>query len=262
MSRSHAVPTARVLRLAEDRGFGRPVTSVTVRPFTVPEVVGGCLAVLLAVPGLALSLPVPWPAAAHSVGYGLLSAVPLVVLVAWWCGRRAERPFAPELHCYHEGLILVTEDDVEAFAWHEVLVHDWTTTSRSNQQFTTRHVRLTTREGREIRHLTHPRETDAVSRLADAAEAPRAREQLESTGSVAFGDHLLSTAGLTTDGTFHPWSHLRRSLSPFRAQPRALEIRTGNRWQPLSVDGSTTPYRTVLLDLVGRCVDAAAPSDR
>ncbi|PWI41301.1 hypothetical protein CK485_20505 [Streptomyces sp. ICBB 8177] len=249
-------PTARVLRVAGDRGFGAPVTSVTVRPFKVPEVVGGCLAVLLAVPGLVLGLPLPWPATAHLVGYGLLSAVPPVVLVTWWYDRRAERPFAPGLHCFPQGLILETQDDVEAFAWHDVLVHDWTTTSSSNQQFTTRHLRLTTRDGREIHHLTNPREADVVSRLADAAEAPRAREQLESTGSVAFGAYVLSTAGLTVDGAFHPWSHLRRPHSRFLVPPRPLEIRTGTgRWRRLRIDGSMTPYGAVLLDLVGRCVD-------
>ncbi|MBY8887085.1 hypothetical protein K7472_19860 [Streptomyces sp. PTM05] len=256
MSRSHAVPTARVLRLAEDRGFGQPVTTVAVQPFKVPEVVGGCLTLLLVVPGLVLSLPLPWPATAHLVGYGLLAAVPLVVLVTWWCGRRAERPFAPALHCFHEGLILDTQDDVEVFAWHEVLVYDWTTTSQSNQPSKTRHLKLRTREGREIRDLTYARQAEVISQLADTAEAPRAREQLENSGSVTFGDYVLSTAGLTVDGTFHPWSHLRRPHSRFLPQPRPLEIRTGpGHWKRLWIDGSTTPYGAVLLDLVGRCVD-------
>lgn len=256
MSRSHEVPSARVLRVADDRGFGRPVTTVVVRAFKIPAVIGGCLAVLLAFPGLVLSLPLPWPTAAHLVGYGLLSAVPLVVIVTWWRSLRAERPFTPALHCFHEGVILETQDDIEAFAWHEVLVYDWTTTSSSNQQFTTRHLRLTTRAGREVHHLTNPREADLVSRLADTAEAPRAQSQLESTGSVTFGDYVLSAAGLTVSGTLIPWSHLRRPQSRFLVQPRPLEFRTGtNHWKRLWIDGSTTPYGAVLLDLVGQRVD-------
>ncbi|MEU6479174.1 hypothetical protein ABZ858_20250 [Streptomyces sp. NPDC047017] len=260
MGSSDAVPTLRVRQLAAERGFGPPVTTVAVRPLEGPDLAAGCLCVLLTVPGLVLSLPFPWPATAHTVGYGLLAAVPLVVLGAWLRHRRTRRPTARVLHCCQEGLIQETEDGVEAFAWHEVLVYDWTTTSRpvgqGNNRFDTRHLKLTTREGREIRHLTNSRQADVISRLADTAEASRAREQWERTGSVTFGDHTLSTAGLTVDGTLHPWSHLRRSPSPFRARPRPLEARTGtDRWKPLAIDGATTPYRSVLLDLIGRRVD-------